>query len=111
MQNRHHSFTPPQNTTNCWHGCTVRIVSLSARRSLCVRRRASIHWFRTSRCLPIPKTAVKASPDAEPPSFLYTAAKHYELLAWMHSADRFPFGATIFVREAQGKHQIGRAHG
>jgi hypothetical protein len=56
--------------------------------------------------LGLPKTAVKASPDADPPSFLYTATKHYELLAWMHGADRFAFGATIFVRDVQGNHPL-----
>lgn len=56
--------------------------------------------------LGLPKTAVKASPDAEPPSLLYTATKHYEPLAWLHGADRFPSGATIFVRDAQGKHPL-----
>ncbi len=55
--------------------------------------------------LSLPKSAVKASPGAEP-SFLYTAAKHYEPLAWMHGADRFPSGATIFERDAQGKHPL-----
>ena len=31
----------------------------------------------------------RLAPD--PPSFLYTVAKHYEPLAWMHGADRFQF--------------------
>lgn len=56
--------------------------------------------------LGLPKSAVKASPDPEPPSFLYTAAKHYDSLAWMRGADRCASGATIFVRDAQGKHPL-----
>ena len=56
--------------------------------------------------LGLPKTTVKASPDAEPPSFLYTATKHYEPLAWVHGADRFSSGATIFVRDAQRKYAL-----
>jgi hypothetical protein len=55
--------------------------------------------------LGFPNPAVKASPDAEAP-FLYTATKHYDSLAWMHAADRFASGATIFVRNAQGKHAL-----
>jgi Hydrazine synthase alpha subunit middle domain len=41
-----------------------------------------------------------------PASFLYTVARMYEPLAWMQSGERFPSGATIFVRESSGK-QIG----
>lgn len=48
------------------------------------------------------RTALEASPNADPPSFLYTVAHHYEPLAWMQGADRFGSGATIFVRDAQG---------
>jgi len=33
-------------------------------------------------------------------SFLYTVTKHYEPLAWMHGADRFPSGASVFLRES-----------
>jgi hydrazine synthase alpha subunit-like protein len=56
--------------------------------------------------LGLTKTAVQAAPGADSPSFLYTAAKHYEPLAWMHGEDRFVFGATIFLRDAQGKHPL-----
>ena len=50
--------------------------------------------------------AVEASANADPPSFLYTVAEHYEPLAWMHGADRFASGATIFVRDAHGKRPL-----
>jgi len=56
--------------------------------------------------LSLPKNKVEASPDAERPLFLYTATKHYDPLAWMRGADRFTSGATIFVRDAQGKHPL-----
>jgi hypothetical protein len=52
------------------------------------------------------RTALQAAPNADPPSFLYTIASHYEPLAWMHGADRFASGATIFIRNAQGKRQL-----
>jgi hypothetical protein len=42
----------------------------------------------------------RVSAYAEPESFLYTAAKQYEPLAWMHSAERFPSGATIMLHES-----------
>jgi hypothetical protein len=56
--------------------------------------------------LGLPRTAVQAAPGADSPSFLYTSAKHYEPLAWMHGEDRFVSGATILVRDARGKHPL-----
>ncbi len=47
---------------------------------------------------------VSASTDSL--SFLFTVAKNYEPLAWMHGADRFPEGATIFVRDEKGQHPL-----
>ncbi len=52
------------------------------------------------------RTEVEAASDANSPSFLYTAAKHYEPLAWMNGDDRFSAGATIYVRDAKGKHTL-----
>jgi len=52
------------------------------------------------------RTAVQASSNADPPSFLYTVAQHYESQAWMRGSDRFASGATIFVRDVQGKHPL-----
>ena len=43
-------------------------------------------------------SSVEASPASD--SFLYTVAKAYEPLAWMHGAERFPSGATIFIHES-----------
>ena len=47
-----------------------------------------------------------AAADADSPSFLYTVAKEYDSLAWMHGADRFRSGATIFVSDAKGRHPL-----
>lgn len=52
------------------------------------------------------RTAVEASGGADSLSLLYTATKHYEPLAWMHGVDRFPSGATIFLRDAKGSHPL-----
>jgi Hydrazine synthase alpha subunit middle domain len=52
------------------------------------------------------KTTVEASPVLDPPAFLYTVTTHYEPLAWMHGGDRFSSSATIFVRDASGKHPL-----
>lgn len=52
------------------------------------------------------RTGVEASPGAGPPSFLYTVARHYEPLAWMHGADRFSPDAAIFVRDGSGRHAL-----
>ncbi len=46
------------------------------------------------------------SVPAAPSSFLYTGTKTYEPLAWMHGGDRFPSGATIFVRESSDEHVL-----
>jgi len=51
-------------------------------------------------------TGVSASSDTELPSFLYTVTKHYEPLAWMHGADRFPSGATIFLHDSNALHSL-----
>lgn len=40
------------------------------------------------------------------PPFLYTVAKTYAPLAWMHGADRFGAGAMIFVRDARGERAL-----
>lgn len=52
------------------------------------------------------KNAAKASPAPDSPTFLYTVTARYEPLAWMHGADRFDSGATIFIRDASGKHPL-----
>jgi len=57
-------------------------------------------------CTLAPRTPAEASPVADSPSILYTAAKHYEPLAWMRGADRFKFGATIFLLDLQGRHPL-----
>lgn len=49
---------------------------------------------------------VDASPGDDSLSFLYTASKNYEPLAWMHGAERFSSGATVFVRDVHGQHAL-----
>jgi hypothetical protein len=53
------------------------------------------------------RSSVQASPASD--SFLYTVAKVYEPLAWMHGGERFPSGATIFIHESS-VHESSRAH-
>lgn len=45
-------------------------------------------------------------PSTNSPSIVYTVAKRYEPLAWMHGGERFPAGATIFVHDAGGQHAL-----
>lgn len=40
------------------------------------------------------------------PSFLYTAAKIYEPLAWLHGAERFPSGAEVFISNESARHPL-----
>ncbi len=47
-----------------------------------------------------------ATHGPDPPAFLYTAAKSYEPLGWMHGADRFSSDAAIFVRDGKGQHPL-----
>lgn len=48
-----------------------------------------------------------ASPSAAAgPAFLYTAATKYDPLAWIEGGDRFPSGANIFIRDANGRRAL-----
>jgi len=40
--------------------------------------------------------------ETEPPALLYTVAKSYDPLAWMHGADRFSPDAAILLRDDKG---------
>lgn len=51
-------------------------------------------------------STVDASPNEAIPSFLYTAAKAYEPLAWMQGGERFPSGASIFVSDSKSQHPL-----
>jgi hypothetical protein len=44
----------------------------------------------------------RVAAGTESVSFLYTAVKIYEPLAWMHGADRFPAGATVMLHDSAG---------
>ena len=48
----------------------------------------------------------EAASATETVPILYTSAKSYEPLAWMHGEDRFPSGATIYVRDASISHPL-----
>jgi hypothetical protein len=37
---------------------------------------------------------------------LYTTAARYEPLTWMHAGERFPDGASIFIRNSSGHHPL-----
>ena len=49
---------------------------------------------------PAAETTAKVTP------FLYTVAKAFEPIAWLHGADRFPSGAEIFVSNESGRHPL-----
>lgn len=49
---------------------------------------------------------VKVLAGADSSLFLYTATKHYDALAWMHGADRFPSGATIWLHDSAGERPL-----
>jgi Hydrazine synthase alpha subunit middle domain len=48
------------------------------------------------------KNALTSATSDDLPSFIYVAAEKYEPLAWMHSKDRFPHGAKLFIQDASG---------
>ncbi|MGA7401155.1 MAG: hypothetical protein WCC99_24725 [Candidatus Sulfotelmatobacter sp.] len=50
------------------------------------------------------RSVLSSSPDS--PKFLFTVAKQYEPLAWIHGADRFSSDAVIFFQDANGKHLL-----
>lgn len=43
-----------------------------------------------------------AQTQLDPPALLYTVAKSYDPLAWMHGEDRFSSGSAIFLRDDKG---------
>ena len=51
-----------------------------------------------------PFSVLSSGPDS--PSFLFTAAKRYEPLAWIRGADRFSSGANIFLQNTSGRHPL-----
>ena len=52
------------------------------------------------------KPANGAAHSGDLPPFLYTAAKSYEPLAWLHGAERFSPDAAIFVSDGRGQHRL-----
>jgi hypothetical protein len=52
------------------------------------------------------RTEPTLSAGISSPSFLYTVAKRYEPLAWIRGAERFPFGATIVMRDSSGNRPL-----
>jgi hypothetical protein len=51
-------------------------------------------------------TTPAAESSAKVTPFLYTVAKVFEPLAWLHGADRFPSGGEIFVSNENGRHPL-----
>jgi hypothetical protein len=54
----------------------------------------------SGRTTPAAETVVKVTP------FLYSVAKVFEPIAWLHGAERFPSGAEIFVSNESGRHPL-----
>jgi hypothetical protein len=52
-----------------------------------------------------PTRSVSCS-SQQSPAFLFTVAKNYEPLAWMHGEDRFSADAKIFLQAAGGNHPL-----
>jgi hypothetical protein len=52
------------------------------------------------------RSAVEASAAADLPSLLYTRTTHYDALAWMRGGERFSSGATLVVRDSNGKRPL-----
>ena len=52
-----------------------------------------------------PRFAAKTSSAVDEP-LLYTLSDRYEPLAWMDGEDRFPVGATIFLRTGGSKRPL-----
>lgn len=49
---------------------------------------------------------IHAADNSDGSVLLYTTAKGYEPLAWVHGADRFTSDAAIFVRDQKGQHRL-----
>ena len=61
----------------------------------------SLLWLMLMALAPIEHASPSTSAGT---AFLYTAAQSYEPLAWIQGGDRFPSGAHIFIRDANGRH-------
>jgi hypothetical protein len=48
------------------------------------------------------RAAVNAPATAPQETFLYTVAKQYQPLAWLTGQERFPAGASVWIRDAAG---------
>jgi hypothetical protein len=55
-----------------------------------------------------PATPATETPvaDTEIPPFLYTVARTYDALAWLHGAERFTSGAAIYVKDGKERHPL-----
>lgn len=52
------------------------------------------------------RPATEIAHGSELPPFLYTVAKTYNPLAWMHGAERFSSDAAIFISDKNGQHVV-----
>ncbi len=50
------------------------------------------------------RSVVSAGRDST--AFLFTVAKQYDPLAWIHGADRFSPDTAIFIQDANGRHPL-----
>jgi hypothetical protein len=50
---------------------------------------------------------VQGAPSAEVP-LLYTVAREYDALAWLHGGERFPQGAAIYIRDGENRRVLVR---
>lgn len=53
-----------------------------------------------------PRTVAGGQQSGDFPALVYTAAKSYEPLAWMRGDERFPAGASLFIRDAKGRRAL-----
>lgn len=53
----------------------------------------------------MPSSSVLSSAP-QSPALLFTVAKHYEPLAWLHGGDRFSSGATIFLQNEVQNNEV-----
>ena len=71
-----------------------------------VRRLIFVSGLALCASLLVPQS--RQSRQSQSPSLLYTSTPHYEPLAWLEGSDRFPQGATVFIKASGPARPLAR---
>ena len=58
--------------------------------------------------LPAKTSSDEKAEEVSSISVIYTAAKKYEGLAWLHGGERFPVGSSLMIHDGKGSHELAK---